>query len=1653
MIQRRTRDYEVSLWSLQDSFIAILKQYGLEFKGQIENGKLTDRDDGTQTFSFIIPMYYYKNGEKIPNPSWYNVESGALLTNMRKIKVIFNKDNQNRKIYQFLIVKVKEKHDSDNSLYCEVECEGLAFHELGKIGYKIGLSSQDFYNDDYDWATNGQWIDGYGNVQTTEPLATLNYWNDKIFSTISNWQYKIQMNWNNHSLSRTESEGVLEDYTTENDVLIQMNKRASNKVYEQDFIDAWNLKDGKLVPSHITYAREKARISIDISDSNIYNITQSLAQTFGVFCKYVYEHDETGHIIGRTVVYYNNFLNEQNGLSDITYPYQTNSINRSLDSTDLVTKLYVKSIDDESGTLSIIDVGANKSQEDYILNFDYLYKIGGITKEQYDAVEEYLLKIRSINEKITPVAAKVIFLQSQLVKLEADLTTCKNSIALDMEQKLNNEALLKAITNGSEVLSVSKDHPQTAVLLKDTGEGTDNTYYVKITQKGVYPETIKLYRTYSYQTSTLSDEIKTGLIQFDDAGEVIRISNIYYDDSNISKTVYITYDYRPKLYYDRIVNMWINKLAEDEARRDSLQQELARIKYSLYGLSVKEDLRNINVANLFDVDVEKKYKDLLKEKADTIKEFNALMGPALREGYWQPEDYTDYGDQYNERFTIKLSELDPIPGSTGNSYFKWDDELFEGEQDIYYEYTAAQYEQAYPCIDLSKHPDILKMIVENRQPISFVYKPITSNQDNPYPRRRPSTSNNNVSQIVVIPNLYLWDNNNDGTVHLNINNLPQDYQTFLMSDNKLNAYDGTLLYSIDPERKQEYSYYVWYAKTSENGQWFNITQSIEPYSINNNTDKYIFQNIDTYKNNIRLLDKTSLSSSTIQVISTSNQKLYDWIIRLVAGNQLGTNIEYDENNNESNIVDSTHIRALTDSNITYNSDIAQEQTVIKNNANHILQFSYNVSNTHLTDMNTNHYIWQISNEQNFNNAITIIDYYEGKENEPHIHSNYQNKIVINKEESNGIFTHTLQINNINGTFFETLFQDSSTKYVRLIIKNLNHYLNNSAGTIGKSFICYGRDTAPWIIPTTDEETILAVEYPTQKVFKLILTSEVALSSLNNNLAAEWQINANGSSDWQDINTYFNNMTGGNNITISNTTNKKSNSQVQSKAILLLTISDNADIGVINNLLNGKFIRGRIGSNINGYSDWYKFTTALQFVTPMEVIDANELLSPSVILLKSEGDNGQQYNEHTITVQINHALEYTWTILPVGASTPITLTVNSNNINANTEDSRYFAKFMSDRTILTIRIPLIADTVNNLRDNGTRIKCVCKNFTVNTVSIPETDYTTLRVTYPLIIESISDCQWWAIAREESIKVGTIMFSISKALIGEQNIANIINSNQIIANCNSGAIELISDTSKNITLNSQNILFDITNINYEEINGNIRFSADLCFGLSNIDNLVINSNNIINTNNTNNDRLYQVKLNYSLIFQPNVNDDTLLIMSQEQIASIIIRQNIPEYVNNNYIANITGAEPEYNTSNTIRWTYEYENATLTEPIEIYANDSRIFSLNLSSISPGQIIWKCGRTGNTTVSGLPVHSIPFIPITGNVLTCNNKQAVYTKTDAKNGVTNVTDIGIFDSSIVSSGNSLSRGLGLSEHLYLYASNPWGQVCSQYFLFPAMTE
>ena len=50
---------------------------------------------------------------------------------------------------------------------------------------------------------------------------------------------------------------------------------------------------------------------MDEEESNIYNLTQAIAERFGVYCRYEYTHDENYHIVDRKVIYYNSSFKEK----------------------------------------------------------------------------------------------------------------------------------------------------------------------------------------------------------------------------------------------------------------------------------------------------------------------------------------------------------------------------------------------------------------------------------------------------------------------------------------------------------------------------------------------------------------------------------------------------------------------------------------------------------------------------------------------------------------------------------------------------------------------------------------------------------------------------------------------------------------------------------------------------------------------------------------------------------------------------------------------------------------------------------------------------------------------------------------------------------------------------------------------------------------------------------------------------------------------------------------------------------------------------------------------------------------------------------------------------------------------------------------------
>ena len=63
--------------------------------------------------------------------------------------------------------------------------------------------------------------------------------------------------------------------------------RRSSVVYEEAYASDWN---ADLQPTKIVEYREKER-PVSAEKSNLYNITQSIAEAFGVFCRYEYMHN------------------------------------------------------------------------------------------------------------------------------------------------------------------------------------------------------------------------------------------------------------------------------------------------------------------------------------------------------------------------------------------------------------------------------------------------------------------------------------------------------------------------------------------------------------------------------------------------------------------------------------------------------------------------------------------------------------------------------------------------------------------------------------------------------------------------------------------------------------------------------------------------------------------------------------------------------------------------------------------------------------------------------------------------------------------------------------------------------------------------------------------------------------------------------------------------------------------------------------------------------------------------------------------------------------------------------------------------------------------------------------------------------------------
>ena len=613
-------NYEISLFDHNDKYISTLVQSGKYYDRQAYTPMLSMTRLGEITLTFTIPIIIYNKETKQweDNSLWYNkLRSNGNLAVEKKVKVIFDKNKKNNghfvhRIVETVITGITETRDG-RQLYCNVTATGLAFKWLGKIGYTITLDSDTVLLEEEE-----------KNI-TVEP--TIDYWLDKIFPRntegvwLTPWRYSIQMSY---------------DYAS---------GRENYKVYEDDDVITWTESQDGLEPVYNKEPIEKKRF-LSVEGSNKYNITQDIAELFETYVRYEFLYEDASNpfkVTGGVVVFYNNDITPTEYA--ITYADNETGLTRTVDSTDMTTKLYVPAIESEysdNGYISIADADNNITKDNFILNFDYYEQAGFLSSKQINGITQYKKEIRRLNTDIDKATAAINVVEDKIINAEVEVATYKDKIKAAQDSINDYSDKLSAINT---LLSSNKLKDEKIAYIVKVDDKLQT--YVVLKRAGIIGSSLKC------ETSGVTFTIRTK----DDYGFV---SELNVSGITAKKIVYFTYEYDLLSYYR-------NEVASFMSIRDACQEKLES-KQSFLG--DKDDKKGLEKGTLYQqLNYWNMAYDQLKEEKERVTiNFENLMGYFLKEGQWDTSDYK--APTENKR--VESATL------------YYDDKALDGEQLAYY---------------------------------------------------------------------------------------------------------------------------------------------------------------------------------------------------------------------------------------------------------------------------------------------------------------------------------------------------------------------------------------------------------------------------------------------------------------------------------------------------------------------------------------------------------------------------------------------------------------------------------------------------------------------------------------------------------------------------------------------------------------------------------------------------------------------------------------------------------------------------------------------------------------------------------------------------------------------------------------------------------
>lgn len=664
---------QISIYSHDGNFIDVLYDSDKEFEGQAYAPQITINSNGQKNLSLTLPLRILSKDRSkyIDNPRW------EFITKQYKIRVI-DKDGIN----EYVLRDYQENHTDGDQITLDATFMSLAEFELSQLGYEIEFNE----NTLRQYASNED-----PNDPDSQPIGAYNsdihFWEKKLLENVPSWGYRVE--------SYYEVDKEMEnDNRQEEDPTSDM-KTGKEQFYEDDRIISYD-EDNNPIKSDEYEIKQRI---LTVNKSNIWNIQQEICEKFECWPTFEILYDEEGQIKSKTIVLKNDL--PQDALFSIDYKKNLKSIQRTVDSSQVVTKMYVTDLDNENVNEGIVSISTNDKnymKENYLLDLSWFLGENDTDSDLHseqlidpnlsltfkgsiyatpNLVEKTVNNTKDvINQHKTNIRYRNIYIENkslELTRAREELTNLKAELELKTSSR---DSAQEQYNDIDEEWALCPDEVQTKENRKCYIYTEDGIRIVKFSEIGVresdIPTTFTKPINLVFNDGTKVTEENINQLQWTpcEYDEIIgtvtkmQVLNVKLGPEESYGCFSCDLSYFPLEFYTKLKKYWKAKINEYEIRIEELGKP-------------KDQGGSAGLIPELETKIEKLKSELYnaqKEKKEAISQFENLLFPYIREGFWEDTDYGIYSNTPYTTFKMIPKEEPLVNSVTGE--VEWDRDYF-----------------------------------------------------------------------------------------------------------------------------------------------------------------------------------------------------------------------------------------------------------------------------------------------------------------------------------------------------------------------------------------------------------------------------------------------------------------------------------------------------------------------------------------------------------------------------------------------------------------------------------------------------------------------------------------------------------------------------------------------------------------------------------------------------------------------------------------------------------------------------------------------------------------------------------------------------------------------------------------------------------------